>query len=339
MKNFFKNKTLLITGGTGSFGKAVVRKFINSQIKKIIIFSRDEKKQEDLRKLHNSAKLSFFIGDVRSYQSVNTAMKNVDFVFHAAALKQVPSCEFFPIEAIQTNTIGANNVMNAAYENKVEKCVLLSTDKAVYPINAMGMTKALMEKLMQANSRILKGKTIFCATRYGNVAGSRGSVIPLFINLIKNNISPTITNKYMTRFLMSLDDSVRLVEHAIKQGKNGDILVLKSPAATIENLSLAIKIIFKKKSLADKIIGTRHGEKQHEVLVSSEELIKAKEYKNFFRIPMDDRSLNYSKYFVKGNKLLDNNHSYNSNNTKMLKINEIINFLKKKITIKDIFSD
>ena len=331
MKNFFKNKSLLITGGTGSFGKAVVRKFINSEIKKILIFSRDEKKQEDMRKEFHNSKLSFFLGDVRRYQSINLAMKNIDFVFHAAALKQVPSCEFFPMEAIETNTLGANNVMQAAYENNVNKCILLSTDKAVYPINAMGMTKALMEKLMQANARILKGKTIFCATRYGNVAGSRGSVIPLFVENIKKNVPPSITNKYMTRFLMSLNDSVKLVEYAIRNGKNGDILVLKSPASTINDLSKAIKKILKKNNLKDKIIGTRHGEKQHEVLVSSEELIKAQEFKSFFRIPMDNRSLNYSKYFVKGNKLLDNNSSYNSNNTKLLKIGEIIKFLKKNI--------
>ncbi len=331
MKNFFKNKSLLITGGTGSFGKAVVRKFINSEIKKILIFSRDEKKQEDMRKEFNNSKLSFFLGDVRRYESINLAMKNIDFVFHAAALKQVPSCEFFPMEAIETNTLGANNVMQAAYENNVNKCILLSTDKAVYPINAMGMTKALMEKLMQANARILKGKTIFCATRYGNVAGSRGSVIPLFVENIKKNVPPSITNKDMTRFLMSLNDSVKLVEYAIRNGKNGDILVLKSPASTINDLSKAIKKILKKNNLKDKIIGTRHGEKQHEVLVSSEELIKAQEFKSFFRIPMDNRSLNYSKYFVKGNKLLDNNSSYNSNNTKILNIEEIIKFLNKNI--------
>ena len=339
MKNYFKNKNLLITGGTGSFGKAVVRKFINSKIKKIIIFSRDEKKQEDMRKEFNNSKLTFFLGDVRNYQNVSLAMKKVDFVFHAAALKQVPSCEFFPIEAIQTNTLGANNVMHAAYENNVKKCVLLSTDKAVYPINAMGMTKALMEKLMQANARILKGKTVFCATRYGNVAGSRGSVIPLFIESVKKNIPPKITNKDMTRFLMSLDQSVKLVEHALKNGKNGDILVLKSPASTISNLSSAIKVILKKQNLKEKIIGTRHGEKQHEVLVSSEELIKAKENKEFFRIPMDERSQNYSKYFIKGNKLLDNNKNYNSNNTKMLTVKEIIQFLKKNIINKNFLND
>ena len=258
-------------------------------------------------------------------------MKGVDFVFHAAALKQVPSCEFFPIEAIQTNAIGANNVMQAAYDNQVQKCILLSTDKAVYPINAMGMTKALMEKLMQANSRALKGKTIFCATRYGNVAGSRGSVIPLFIDLIKKNIPPTITNKHMTRFLMSLEDSVKLVEHALQKGKNGDIFVLKSPATTIINLSTAIKLIYNKKSLGEKIIGTRHGEKQHEVLVSSEELIKAEEYKDFFRIPMDKRTLDYSKYFIEGNKKLDENKNFNSSNAKQLTTKEIVFFLKKYI--------
>ena len=323
MNKYFNNKIVTIFGGTGSFGKAFLKRAIKYSFKEIRIFSRDEKKQDDMRKEFNNPKLSFFLGDVRNYNSINLAMKNVDIVFHAAALKQVPSCEFFPIEAIETNSLGANNVMKAAYENNVSKCILLSTDKAVYPINAMGMTKALMEKLMQANSRILKGRTIFCATRYGNVAGSRGSVIPLFIENIKKNISPTITNKHMTRFLMSLNDSVKLVEYAIKNAKNGDILVLKSPASTINDLSKAIKKIFNKKNLKDKIIGTRHGEKQHEVLVSSEELIKAQEYKSFFRIPMDNRSLNYSKYFIKGNKLLDNNSSYNSNNTKLLKVDEI----------------
>ena len=319
MKNFFKNKSLLITGGTGSFGKAVVRKFINSEIKKILIFSRDEKKQEDMRKEFNNSKLSFFLGDVRRYESINLAMKNIDFVFHAAALKQVPSCEFFPMEAIETNTLGANNVMQAAYENNVNKCILLSTDKAVYPINAMGMTKALMEKLMQANARILKGKTIFCATRYGNVAGSRGSVIPLFIDQIKSGKPLTITNPEMTRFMMTLDNAVELVLYAFKNGKQGEMFVQKSPAATVSVLAQALLELYDSKSTIQEI-GIRHGEKKYETLVTSEEMLKAVDLGNYYSIASDNRDLNYAPYFSEGSKNGVSSREYNSDNTDRLDV-------------------
>jgi UDP-glucose 4-epimerase len=272
MKKLFKNKTFLITGGTGSFGSQMINYLIKTNINKIIIFSRDEKKQEDLRNKFNSNKLTFYIGDVRDYKSICNASKNVNYIFHAAALKQVPSCEFYPEEAISTNTMGANNVMRSAYENNVEKCILLSTDKAVYPINAMGLTKALMEKLMQANSRIYNDKrTIFCATRYGNVAGSRGSVIPRFVELIKKNEPPTITDPEMTRFLMTLNDSVDLVLTALIKGKSGDIFVQKAPSCRIIDLANSIKEILGKSKLKNKIIGIRHGEKKHEVLLSKED--------------------------------------------------------------------
>ncbi len=332
MKNILKNKTFLITGGTGSFGSQMVKYLIKSDIRKIIIFSRDEKKQEDLRKTFNSKKLQFCIGDVRNFDSIYDATKNVDYVFHAAALKQVPSCEFYPMEAINTNTIGANNVMRAAYENKVKKCILLSTDKAVYPINAMGMTKALSEKLMRANSRIfIEGKTIFCATRYGNVAASRGSVIPLFIDQIKNNKPITITDKDMTRFLMTLDDSVDLVLSSLRNAKTGDIFVQKTSACRIIDLAEAIREYFGKPKSSIEVIGTRHGEKKHETLVSKEEIIIAKEYKSYFQIPNDERDLNYNNYFSKGNIKKNNIEDYSSNNTKLLSKLQILDFLKKKI--------
>jgi len=330
MTKLFSNKIFLITGGTGSFGSQMTKYLIKTNIKKIIIFSRDEKKQEDLRKEMNSPKLSFFLGDVRNYDSIYNATRNVDYIFHAAALKQVPSCEFFPMEAISTNTIGANNVMKAAYENNVKKCILLSTDKAVYPINAMGMTKSLMEKLMQANSRIYSNsKLVFCATRYGNVAGSRGSVIPLFIELLKKNKSLTITDPNMTRFLMTLDESVSLVLTALVKGKNGDIFVQKAPSCKIIDLASAIKEIMGKEKIKNKYIGTRHGEKKYEVLVSKEELVYAKEYKNYFQISNDNRNLNYDKYFISGSKKIDYKDEYNSSNTKILTKKEIKNFLNK----------
>ena len=331
MKNFFNNKTFLITGGTGSFGSEMLSYLIKTSIKKIIIFSRDEKKQEELRNKYNSKKTLFFIGDVRNYESVYQASKNVDFIFHAAALKQVPSCEFFPIEAIQTNTIGANNVMKAAYENKVSKCILLSTDKAVFPINAMGMTKALMEKLMKANSRFYNNsKTIFCATRYGNVAASRGSVIPLFIEQIKNNKDITITNNNMTRFLMTLEDSVNLVLAALKEGKSGDIFVQKSNACRIIDLANAIVGLYGDRNRQKiKIIGTRHGEKQHETLVSKEEMVHALENHKYFKIPDDSRDLNYNSYFSKGKTITSSKGDYSSNNVKLLNEKQIIEFIKK----------
>ena len=330
MKNFFKNKRFLITGGTGSFGNQMVKFLIKTNIKKIIIFSRDEKKQEELRNFYNSKKLEFFIGDVRDYQSIYNSTKNIDYIFHAAALKQVPSCEFYPLEAINTNTLGANNVMRAAYENKVKKCVLLSTDKAVYPINAMGMTKALTEKLMRSNSRIYSsGSTTFCATRYGNVAASRGSVIPLFINQIKTNKPITITDTEMTRFLMTLEDSVNLVLSALKYAKSGDIFVQKASACKIIDLADSLKEIYSNKKTANRIIGTRHGEKKHETLVSKEELAVAKEYPKFFRIPNDDRDLNYNNYFFKGNQKVSKKTDYSSNTTRILSKNEIKKFIKK----------
>ena len=335
MKKLFKNKTFLITGGTGSFGSQMINYLIKTKIDKIIIFSRDEKKQEDLRNKFNSKKLTFYIGDVRDYRSICNASKNVNYIFHAAALKQVPSCEFYPEEAISTNTMGANNVMRSAYENNVEKCILLSTDKAVYPINAMGLTKALMEKLMQANSRIYNDKrTIFCATRYGNVAGSRGSVIPRFVELIKKNEPPTITDPEMTRFLMTLNDSVDLVLTALIKGKRGDIFVQKAPSCRIIDLANSIKEILGKSKLKNKIIGIRHGEKKHEVLLSKEEMAFAKEFKTYYQITSDNRDLNYTNFFFKGNKKFKKNDDYNSLNTKILSKEEIKNFLKKNNIVK-----
>ena len=337
MKNFLDKKKFLITGGTGSFGLQMVRHLLKTKVREIIIFSRDEKKQQELRNLYDTKKISYVIGDVRDYQSILDACKNVDYIFHAAALKQVPSCEFYPLEAINTNIIGANNVMRAAYKNRVKKCILLSTDKAVYPVNAMGMTKALMEKLMRSNSRIFKNnKTVFCATRYGNVAASRGSVIPLFINQIKQNKDITITDKNMTRYLMSLEDSVDLVMSALKYGKSGDIFVQKAAACKIVDLANALKEIYKVKNTQKiKIIGTRFGEKKHETLLSKEELINAKEYKNYFQIPHADKSTNFSKYFFKGNKVLNEKLDYSSSNAGSFTKSDLIKFLKKVIKNSD----
>lgn len=330
MKKILNNKIFLITGGTGSFGSEMARYLIGTKISKIIIFSRDEKKQEEMRNKFKSEKIQFILGDVRDYNSIYKACKKVDFIFHAAALKQVPSCEFYPIEAINTNILGAENVMKAASENKVKKCIFLSTDKAVYPINAMGMTKALMEKIVIANSRNNNdSETIFCVTRYGNIANSRGSVIPHFQNLINQNKSVTITDPSMTRFLMSLEDSVNLVLYALKYGRNGETFIQKSPSCKILDLAEVIKYLMKKQNIKNKYIGTRHGEKKYEVLVSAEEMIAAKESKNYFRIPMDSRNLNYEKYFVSGKKSFNYQNSYNSNNTKILNKNEIKKFLKK----------
>ena len=322
----FKNKTILITGGTGSFGNAVLRRLLKTDIRQIRILSRDEKKQYDLRKLLNDDRLKFYLGDIRSYSSVLEATKGSDYIFHAAALKQVPSCEFFPMEAVNTNIIGAKNITNAAEESEVKKCVLLSTDKAVYPINAMGLSKAMMEKIMVAKSR--SSKTIFCATRYGNVMGTRGSVIPLFIEQIKNNRFLTVTNFEMTRFLMSVDQSVDLVFYALKNAKPGDILVQKSPACTINTLINALKIIFKK-NIKTKKVGIRHGEKMHETLVSELEMSKAVDKKDFFIIPKDNRELNYDKYFEKGQSKLIKYKEYNSSNTKQLSDLDVVKLLKK----------
>lgn len=297
--NMFKNKILLITGGTGSFGNAVLKRFLDTDIKEIRVFSRDEKKQEDMRIALKSPKLKFYIGDVREYSSVANAIQGVDYIFHAAALKQVPSCEFYPMEAIRTNVLGAENVLNAAANHGVEKLIVLSTDKAVYPINAMGMSKALMEKLMLAKARVSAGKTIFCGTRYGNVMGSRGSVIPLFISQIRENKPITITDPNMTRFMMSLDDAVDLVLYAYQNGKQGDRFVQKAPAATIETLAKALIELFGSKTEI-RTIGTRHGEKLHETLLTREEKAIAQDCGQYFRVPADTRDLNYNKYFVEG---------------------------------------
>lgn len=325
----FKDKTLLITGGTGSFGNKMLRYFLNNtNINEIRVFSRDEEKQDRMRNELCDSRVKFFIGDVRDFDSVNRAMKGVDMVFHAAALKQVPSCEFFPMEAVKTNIMGADNVLNAAGNNGVEKVVVLSTDKAVYPINSMGMTKALMEKLMMAKARSNGGKTIYCATRYGNVMASRGSVIPLFVKQIKENKDITVTDPNMTRFLMSLDESVDLVLYAYENAKSGDIFVQKAPASTIMDLALALQKIFKAKNKI-KIIGSRHGEKLYETLVNREEMAKAEDLDNFFRIPLDSRDLNYAKYFIQGDKQISKEEDYTSHNTKRLSVDEVVDKLLK----------
>lgn len=298
-------KIVLITGGTGSFGNAVLRRLLSLDVREIRIFSRDEKKQDDMRKAVNEPRVKFYIGDVREYSSLFDAMRGVDYVFHAAALKQVPSCEFYPMEAVRTNILGAENVMNAAIANKVRKVVVLSTDKAVYPINAMGMSKAMMEKLAVAKSRVQgPGDTVLCATRYGNVMASRGSVIPLFIQQIKEGKALTITDASMTRFLMSLEDSVDLVLHAFEHGKQGDIFVQKAPASTIEALAQALVEMFARPTPI-KVIGTRHGEKLYESLVSREEMAKAEDAGRYYRIPADNRDLNYDQFFVEGETIIE----------------------------------
>jgi len=319
----FANKILLITGGTGSFGNAVLKRFLSTDVGEIRIFSRDEKKQEDMRIALNNPKLKFYIGDVRNFDSIFRAMKGVNYVFHAAALKQVPSCEFYPMEAVHTNILGTQNVMNAATLNKVERVVVLSTDKAVYPINAMGISKAMAEKLMIAESRIqIEGETILCATRYGNVMASRGSVIPLFVSQIKKNQELTITDPNMTRFLMSLEDSVDLVLHAFSNAKQGDIFVQKAPAATIADLAIALKEIFQS-TQAIKTIGTRHGEKLYESLISREEMAKADDMGLYYRIPADNRDLNYAQFFSEGEQDISSLDDYTSHNTKRLNVAEI----------------
>lgn len=316
----FAGKVLMITGGTGSFGNAVLRRFLETDVREIRIFSRDEKKQEDMRIAHNDPKLKFYIGDVRNFDSICEAMKDVDYVFHAAALKQVPSCEFYPMEAIRTNVLGAENVLNAAISNKVQRVVVLSTDKAVYPINAMGLSKALMEKLMVAKARMrTDGETVLCGTRYGNVMASRGSVIPLFIDQIKGGRPLTITDPNMTRFLMSLRDSVDLVLHAFEHGKQGDIFIQKAPASTIEVLVQALCELFDRQ-VAVRVIGTRHGEKLYESLVSREEMAKADDMGRYFRIPADNRDLNYNKYFVEGELKIASVDDYTSHNTERLDV-------------------
>lgn len=319
----FENKTLLITGGTGSFGNAVMKRFLNTDIKEIRIFSRDEKKQEDMRILYKNDKLKFYIGDVRDLASIKNAMHGVDYIFHAAALKQVPSCEFFPLEAVKTNVLGTDNVLTAAIENKVKKVICLSTDKAAYPINAMGISKAMMEKVFVAKSKtISETETMICGTRYGNVMASRGSVIPLFINQIKTNVPLTITNPEMTRFLMSLDEAVELVLFAFENGHAGDIMVQKSPASTLGDLAQAIRELFHSDSEI-KVIGTRHGEKLYETLLTKEEYLVAEDLGEFYRVPADKRDLNYDKYFIDGEIKLSQEKEYNSQNTVRLSINEI----------------
>jgi len=334
-----KGKTLLITCGTGSFGNAVLKKFIDSDIKEIRIFSRDEKKQEDMRIALNSSKVKFYIGDVRNFDSINSATTGVDYIFHAAALKQVPSCEFYPIEAVRTNILGTENVLNAAQGNKVEKVICLSTDKAVYPINAMGISKAMMEKIMAAKARISNNtNTIYTSTRYGNVMASRGSVIPLFIKQIKEGNPITITDPNMTRFLMSLSEAVDLVLYAFNNAKQGDIFVQKAPAATIFDLAKAIKEIFNSDNEIN-IIGTRHGEKLYETLLTREEMAKAEDLGNYFRILPDDRDLNYGKYFTEGEKHIATFEDYHSHNTDRLNVAQIkqklmnLDYIKKELSI------
>lgn len=319
----FNGKTLLITGGTGSFGNAVMKRFLETDIKEIRIFSRDEKKQEDIRKLYKSDKLKFYLGDVRDIASVKNAMHDVDYIFHAAALKQVPSCEFFPLEAVKTNVLGTDNVLTGAIEYKVEKVICLSTDKAAYPINAMGISKAMMEKVFVAKSKTVNPeKTLICGTRYGNVMASRGSVIPLFINQIKTGQPLTVTDPDMTRFLMNLEEAVELVVFAFQHANAGDIMVQKSPASTIGDLAQAIKDLFNVEN-SIKIIGTRHGEKQYETLLTKEEYVVAEDLGEFFRVPADQRNLNYDKYFIEGSHKLTKIEEYNSNNTHILNIEEI----------------
>ena len=318
-----KNKILLITGGTGSFGSTVVSRFLRSGVREIRIFSRDEKKQEDMRIALKDDKAKFYIGDIRNYDSIHQAMHGVDFVFHAAALKQVPSCEFYPLEAVRTNVLGAENVLNAAVANGVKRVVVLSTDKAVYPINAMGISKAMMEKLMVAKSRLRREEeTVLCATRYGNVMASRGSVIPLFVDLIKTGKPLTVTDPKMTRFLMSLEDSVDLVMHAFANAKQGDIFVQKAPASTIGDLAQALKELFSVENPI-QIIGTRHGEKLYESLLSREEMARAVDMDCYYRIPSDDRDLNYAKYFVEGESSVSTSDDYTSHNTERLNVAQV----------------
>jgi len=332
----FKNKTLLITGGTGSFGNAVLKKFLDSGLKEVRIFSRDEKKQDDMRKIYKSEKIKFYLGDVRDFKSVNNAIKGVDFIFHAAALKQVPSCEFYPLEALKTNVLGTENVLEAAISNNVKKVVCLSTDKAVYPINAMGISKAMMEKVIVAKSRIAPKETTICITRYGNVMASRGSVIPLFCRQVKNNDPITITDPKMTRFMMTLDDAVDLVLYAFKNGINGDIFVQQAPAATIHTLTHAITEIMSKPNHKINVIGTRHGEKLYEVLCTREEMFIAHDEDGYYRIPADNRDLNYDKYFDQGQRDLTEICDYNSHNTTQLNVDEMKTHLRKLDFIREI---
>lgn len=327
--SIFKGKTLLITGGTGSFGNAVLKRFLDTDIEEIRIFSRDEKKQEDMRIKYKNDKIKFYIGDVRDYRSIDDAMDGVDYIFHAAALKQVPSCEFFPLEAVKTNVLGTDNVLEAAINHCVKKVIVLSTDKAAYPINAMGMSKAMMEKVAIAKGRNLKkDQTIICRTRYGNVMASRGSVIPLFCNQIDSGQPLTITNPEMTRFMMTLEDAVDLVLYAFEHGEQGDLFVQKAPAATIDVLAKAVKKI-KNSDASVNCIGTRHGEKLYEVLVTKEEMINAIDMGEYFRIPADNRNLNYQKYINEGNVDMEHIEEYNSHNTSRLDVDGMVELLEK----------
>jgi len=331
----FNGKCLLITGGTGSFGNAVLRRFLNTDISEIRIFSRDEKKQDDMRQFYKNQKIRYFIGDVRDRKSIDNAMQGVDYVFHAAALKQVPSCEFFPAEAVRTNVLGCENVLDSAMQYKIKRAIVLSTDKAVYPINAMGMSKALSEKVMIAKSRNLNSSgTVFCGTRYGNVMASRGSVIPLLVSQIKNNHPITVTDPNMTRFMMTLEEAIELVLFAFNKGQNGDIFVKKAPATTVGKLAQALKELYKSDS-AIKIIGTRHGEKLYETLVNREEMAKASDEGDFFRIHADTRDLNYNKFFTEGEAKVSEANEYTSHNTTQLGIEETKQLLLKLRLIRE----
>jgi UDP-N-acetylglucosamine 4,6-dehydratase len=325
----FKDKILLITGGTGTFGNAVLKRFLDTDISEIRVFSRDEKKQEDMRLAYNSPKLKFHIGDVRDYDSVAPALDGVHYVFHAAALKQVPSCEFYPLEAFRTNALGAENVLSASVSRGVERVIVLSTDKSVYPVNAMGISKAMMEKLMVARARFSRpGGTILCGTRYGNVMASRGSVIPLFIQQVKDGQPLTVTDPKMTRFMMSIDDAVDLVLFAYQHGAPGDIFVQKAPAATIETLALAIKRLFDAPNPI-RVIGTRHGEKLYETLLTREERVRAEDMGGYFRVPADNRDLNYNVYFAQGEETISHEEDYHSHNTQRLDVDQLMAMLLK----------
>jgi len=335
----FKNKVLMIIGGTGSFGNTVLNRFLSTEVREIRIFSRDEKKQEEMRIALNNSKLKFHIGDVRDYDSIYQSMKGVDYVFHAAALKQVPSCEFYPLEAVRTNVLGSENVMQAAIARGISRVVMLSTDKAVYPINAMGISKAMMEKFMVAKSRMQNaGETVLCATRYGNVMASRGSVIPLFVSQINEGKPLTVTDPNMTRFLMSLEDSVDLVLYAFEHGKQGDIFVQKAPASTVADLAQALKEIFSKNNPV-RVIGTRHGEKLYESLISREEMAKAQDMGGYYRIPADNRDLNYAQYFSEGEEKISHQEDYTSHNTERLNVEQVkalllkLDFIKEKLSV------
>lgn len=331
----FKDKTLLITGGTGSFGNAVLQRFLHTDFCEIRIFSRDEKKQEDMRIASKNDKVKFYIGDVRNYDSIDDALRGVDYVFHAAALKQVPSCEFYPMEAVRTNVQGAENVMRAAISNGVKRCVVLSTDKAVYPINAMGISKAMMEKVMVAKSRFSDtGQTVLCATRYGNVMASRGSVIPLFLDQLRTGKPLTITDPNMTRFLMSLDEAIDLVLYAFTHAQSGDIFVQKAPASTVADLAQAMKELLRSDSEV-KLIGTRHGEKLYESLLSREEMARADDLGDYYRIAADSRDLNYAKYFVEGEVAIPDFDDYTSHNTQRLDVEGVKQTLMKLDIIRD----